>query len=427
MRRRDNTTAIIVTVVVGLLLAITIGATAIFSSGFTNWDVSTWTWSFAPAQSEETQEEQAEDATEETTTVSSALRLAKNNSILIVEELDKEDLFFTYHIVFENDGGFFYGSYRAYVEDSDTFYMGLEYDTSKLISSALTEGSTVTIMSDVYEAVPDNDDNYFFNFYEWGSDFIILNFSEYKGKVLDGHISLKGVAVGDTYEGDFTFIVDENALLPTDMTKDGYIFAGWYTDEKCTEEYDKSYVYEDTPTLYAGWSVPVSVTFIDSETEYEDIIPVPFNSALSEDQFPKLQREKYTLVGWQYEDGTMYDGQLISGKTSLTAVWEETKYTVTFYVNGNVYKTVKLLEGATFQEALDVIGFDKSVVYNIKTVDENVELDLNNITSDITATIDAGAVNQKAFVDNSYIIALVIAGLVIILTVGVVLQIKKRK
>ncbi len=423
MRRRDNTTAIIVTVVVGLLLAITIGATAIFSSGFTNWDVSTWTWSFAPAQSEETQEEQAEDATEETTTVSSALRLAKNNSILIVEELDKEDLSFYWHFDFENDGGFFssFGTNAPYFEEDDRLICHFDVIPSELISSALFAGS-FTIITDTFYAVENGGTALFSGMHEY----FIENVSERKGKVLDGHISLTGVAVDDTYEGDYTFIFDFYATLPT-LTKEGYIFAGWYTDEKCTEEYDKSYVYEDTPTLYAGWSVPVSVTFIDSETEYEDIIPVPFNSALSEDQFPKLQREKYTLVGWQYEDGTMYDGQLISGKTSLTAVWEETKYTVTFYVNGNVYKTVKLLEGATFQEALDVIGFDKSVVYNIKTVDENVELDLNNITSDITATIDAGAVNQKAFVDNSYIIALVIAGLVIILTVGVVLQIKKRK
>ena len=184
MRRQENTTAIIITVVVGLLLAIAIGATAIFSSGFTNWDVSTWTWSFAPPQSEESKEEQTEEVTDETTTVSSAMRLTSNKSILIAEELDKEDLIFTYNIVFENDGGFFEGSYRAYVEDTDTFYMGLEYDTSKLISSALTEGSTVTIMSTVYDAVPDNDENYIFNFKDSGDDFMISDFSEYKGRLI---------------------------------------------------------------------------------------------------------------------------------------------------------------------------------------------------------------------------------------------------
>ncbi len=424
MRRQENTTAIIVTVVVGLLLAITIGATAIFSSGFTNWDVSTWTWSFAPAQSEESKDEQTEEVTDETTTVSSAMRLASNKNILIAEELDKTDFVYSWNFFFENDGGFFtdIGVHADMVAEEDYFMFHMDVDPSKLIGTELYAGS-FTFITDTYEA---QDDNLGTSVFSNLSELRLDSVSERKGKVLDGHISLTGVAVDDTYEGDYTFIFDYCAPLPT-LTKDGYIFAGWYTDEDCTEEYTKTYVYEDTPTLYAGWSVPVSVTFIDTEIEYEDIISVVFNSTLTEKQFPTLTREKYTLVGWEYEDGTMYDGQPISGKTTLTAVWEETKYTVTFYVNGKVYKTVKVLEGATFEDALDVIGFDKSVVYNIKAVDEDVELDLNNITTDITASIDAGAVNEKNFVDNSYVIAIVIAGLVIILTVGVALQFKKRR
>ena len=424
MRRQDNITAIIVTVVVGLLLAITIGATAIFSSGFTNWDVSTWTWSFAPAHSEESKDKQTEESTEETTTVSSAMRLAKNN-FLIVEELDTDDLFYTYHILFNGDNGFFTGIYHGYVEDTDTFYMGLSYDVSKLLATPMTADSELRIMSDCYNAVLNNDEEYYFNLSSDG-EYPISNFSEHKGQILDGRITLQGTAVNDYYDQPFTFIIDEFALLPTNVAKPGYVFAGWYTDEDCTEKYEKPYVYEGT-ALYAAYSVPVSVTFIDSETEYEDNISVVFNTALSEEQFPELVREGYTLVGWSYEDGTLYNGEVITAKTSLSAVWEQTKYTVTFYVNGKVYKTVKVLEGATFQEALDIIGFNQTVVYNIQSVDENVELDLNNITTDITASIDAGAVNEKNFIDNSYVIALVIAGLIICITVGVALSFKKRR
>lgn len=46
---------------------------------------------------------------------------------------------------------------------------------------------------------------------------------------------------------------EDKLSKPSDPTKDGYKFTGWYTDEKCTASYDfDSKVTEDL-TLYAGW------------------------------------------------------------------------------------------------------------------------------------------------------------------------------
>lgn len=41
---------------------------------------------------------------------------------------------------------------------------------------------------------------------------------------------------------------------PTDPTREGYDFAGWYTDEDCTEVYDFATPVTDNMTLYAKWT-----------------------------------------------------------------------------------------------------------------------------------------------------------------------------
>ena len=40
-------------------------------------------------------------------------------------------------------------------------------------------------------------------------------------------------------------------------TKEGFVFDGWYLDEKCTVEYNASSFLTESITLYAGWSVDV--------------------------------------------------------------------------------------------------------------------------------------------------------------------------
>jgi len=46
---------------------------------------------------------------------------------------------------------------------------------------------------------------------------------------------------------------DDTVTKPTDPTKEGYTFAGWYTDIALTQGYDFSAKVTDSFTLYAGW------------------------------------------------------------------------------------------------------------------------------------------------------------------------------
>ena len=43
-------------------------------------------------------------------------------------------------------------------------------------------------------------------------------------------------------------------VKPADPTREGYTFAGWYTDEACTEAYDFSAAVTADMTLYAKWT-----------------------------------------------------------------------------------------------------------------------------------------------------------------------------
>lgn len=46
---------------------------------------------------------------------------------------------------------------------------------------------------------------------------------------------------------------------PDDLTKEGYTFEGWYTNEDCTVEYDFNYPVYDDITLYAKWTANLPV------------------------------------------------------------------------------------------------------------------------------------------------------------------------
>lgn len=45
----------------------------------------------------------------------------------------------------------------------------------------------------------------------------------------------------------------ETATEPTDPTKDGFEFAGWYSDSELQNEFDFTTPIEADITLYAGW------------------------------------------------------------------------------------------------------------------------------------------------------------------------------
>lgn len=61
-------------------------------------------------------------------------------------------------------------------------------------------------------------------------------------------------ARGGSATGDQTPASGSTVTKPADPTREGYTFAGWYTDEACTEAYDFSAAVTADMTLYAKWT-----------------------------------------------------------------------------------------------------------------------------------------------------------------------------
>ena len=147
---------------------------------------------------------------------------------------------------------------------------------------------------------------------------------------------------------------DPNAVqpLPPAPTKEGYTFAGWFYGteaehgENCVEYLGET-VTANT-NLHAHFDINKFTVKYDTAggTAIADQI-VDWNTELTA---PTPERRGYEFKGWYLSDGTKYTGQAIKEDTTLTAQWEIKTFTVTFYVEGEVYTTKEVKYGTTFAE-----------------------------------------------------------------------------
>ena len=131
-----------------------------------------------------------------------------------------------------------------------------------------------------------------------------------------------------------------SAAAPSEPTRDGYEFTGWFSDEGCTVAYDWSSLVTEPITLYAGWtdsSAPV-VTMYDHIITYKDgSSTIGTKNVRNEvDGFVYTaidiadpSKDGYRFAGWSLEEnGT---AQYLRGATvivdtdglDLYAVWEQ--------------------------------------------------------------------------------------------------------
>ena len=162
-------------------------------------------------------------------------------------------------------------------------------------------------------------------------------------------------------------IEEEKAVLPLTMTKYGVIFAGWYTDEDCTDEYDF-----DTPVtadldLYAKWQIKTySVTFNSIGGTGVPSQTVNHGARFAEPNKPA--RAGFKFGGW-YDDATFkavpysFDTP-VTADLILYARWipeDIITYTVTFHPDGGaptpVEQTVIEGEKAVLPAAMIKAGF----------------------------------------------------------------------
>ena len=112
---------------------------------------------------------------------------------------------------------------------------------------------------------------------------------------------------------------------PSDPTKTGHTFTGWYLDDTCVTEYNFNAVVTDNLTLYAGWEKEeYTVTF---NLGYSGAQSVAATVKYGEPAvYPEGEptRSGYIFDDWYLgasSSADMYDGSGITGNTTLYAKW----------------------------------------------------------------------------------------------------------
>ena len=155
--------------------------------------------------------------------------------------------------------------------------------------------------------------------------------------------------------------VEENASVskPSDPTKDGYIFDGWYLDEALTNKMDFSTKINSNTNLYAKWRI---VETLPVDTYYTVIfdtnggssitsVEVLENTKVSKPTNPT--KEGYKFVGWFTDVGLTSEMNFdnpITKETTLYAKWEKVIDNNTTY--GIVDRDFKIPTSVTFSNEM---------------------------------------------------------------------------
>lgn len=110
--------------------------------------------------------------------------------------------------------------------------------------------------------------------------------------------------------------------LPTDPTKTGSTFGGWYLDSSFETAYTESYEFTADTTLYAKWIIDTfSLSFDSDGGSAIDSQTINYGDLATEPNAPT--KEGYTFAYWYDNDiETAYDFTTpIMADVSLTAVW----------------------------------------------------------------------------------------------------------
>ena len=130
----------------------------------------------------------------------------------------------------------------------------------------------------------------------------------------------------------------ENASQPeTAPVKEGYTFAGWYSDKECTIPYDFSKEIKEDTTIYAKWAINTyKVTFDTNGGSEVSGQTVEWNKLAAKPETEPV-KEGFTFAGWYADKDckTEYDFKTaVKADVTIYAKWTINSYKVTFDTNG---------------------------------------------------------------------------------------------
>ena len=156
---------------------------------------------------------------------------------------------------------------------------------------------------------------------------------------------------------------------PDAPTKDGYIFAGWYTDEALTEKYDFSKAVKDDMTLYARWNVGGDCgDNLTWSLDSDGTLTISGTGAMKDYDFYDGERSPWDSKNTQIQKVVIEDGVTTIGKDAFN------------YSSANSELKTVDLSNATSLEKIGIRAFfkcsqleniDLSKAVNLKEIGDN--------------------------------------------------------
>ena len=195
------------------------------------------------------------------------------------------------------------------------------------------------------------------------------------------------------------------ATLPTDVTRTGYTFKGWYDNENLTGSPVTAISNTETGNkeYWAKWEInQYTITFDTAGGSTVASITQDYGTAITAPADPT--KEGYTFIGWDRE----IPANMPAENVTLTAQWEINRYTVTFDTNGGSeiapitqdYGTAITAPADPTREGYTFIGWDKAIPATMPA--ENVTVTAQWEINRYTVTFDTAGGSEIAPITQDY-------------------------
>ena len=195
------------------------------------------------------------------------------------------------------------------------------------------------------------------------------------------------------------------ATLPTDVTRTGYTFKGWYYNENLTGSPVTaiSNIETGNKEYWAKWEINQYTVTVKPENGEADItITQDYGTAIAAPADPT--REGYTFTGWDRD----IPATMPAENMTVTAKWKVNQYTITFDTNGGSeitpitqdYGTAITAPANPTREGYTFIGWDKAIPATMPA--ENMTITANWKVNQYTITFDSNGGSEIAPITQDY-------------------------
>ena len=193
--------------------------------------------------------------------------------------------------------------------------------------------------------------------------------------------------------------------LPTDVTRTGYTFKGWYDNENLTGSPVTAISNTETGNkeYWAKWEInQYTITFDTAGGSTVASITQDYGTAITAPADPT--REGYTFIGWDKAIPTTMPAE----NMTITAKWKVNQYTITFDSNGGSeiapitqdYGTVIAAPANPTREGYTFIGWDKAIPSTMPA--ENMIITAKWKVNQYTITFDSNGGSEIAPITQDY-------------------------